>query len=204
MIGIIDYGLGNISAFVNIYRQLNIPIRVISSYGELSGVTKLILPGVGHFNYAMNKFTGSGMREPVTKMVMEDKVPVIGVCVGMQMLAKGSDEGDGDGLGWIDGYVHKFDPTTISNKTHLPHMGWNDVYPVGGSKLFDRMEQDARFYFLHSYYFACGQPQNCIAEAQYGIRYACAVNQDNIFGVQFHPEKSHHFGIRLLENFSRI
>lgn len=204
MIGIIDYGVGNISAFVNIYRQLNVPIKVVSTAAELKETSKLILPGVGHFNYAMQKFTDSGMRGPVTEMVLQDHVPVIGICVGMQMLAAGSDEGDHKGLGWIDGYVHRFDPATISNRTRLPHMGWNDVYPHNGHHLFAGMEQDARFYFLHSYYFSCNQPADCIAEAQYGIRYACAVNHNNIFGVQFHPEKSHHFGIRLLENFSKI
>lgn len=204
MVGIIDYGLGNINAFVNIYKQLNIPITVVNSHQQLSTITKLILPGVGHFDYAMQQFSNSGMREPVSKMVLEDKVPVIGICVGMQMLANGSDEGKEKGLGWINGYVHKFDPATISNKTHLPHMGWNDVYPTGQGGLFSGMEKDARFYFLHSYYFSCNEPQDTIAEAEYGIKYACAVNHSNIYGVQFHPEKSHHFGIRLLENFARI
>lgn len=204
MIGIIDYGLGNISAFANIYRQLNIPIRVVTTRQELAGITKLILPGVGHFNYAMKKFSDSGMRESVTEMVLGENVPVIGICVGMQMLAKGSDEGNAQGLSWIDGYVHRFDPATIFNRTQLPHMGWNNVYPLGNNQLFLGMEEDARFYFLHSYYFSCKESSNCIAEAEYGIRYACAVNHKNIFGVQFHPEKSHHFGIRLLENFSKI
>ena len=205
MIAIIDYGVGNIRAFTNIYRQLDIPIKIARSVEDLIDVSKIILPGVGAFDHAMEQLEQSGMRSRLDELVIQKKIPVIGVCVGMQMLAHSSDEGKLPGLGWIDASVKKFDENKISYSTHLPHMGWNDVKPLKPiNHLFDGLEKDARFYFLHSYYFSCNQPQDDIAEADYGGPYCCAINHENIYGVQFHPEKSHHYGVKLLENFSKI
>jgi glutamine amidotransferase len=135
-------------------------------------------------------------------MVVNDKVPVIGICVGMQMLAKSSDEGKLPGLGWMDATVRKFDASLLHQKTRLPHMGWNDVMPVSINPLLEGLETEARFYFLHSYYFDCHISSDTIARANYGIEFSCIVNHENIFGVQCHPEKSHHFGIQLLKNFA--
>ncbi len=204
MIAIIDYGLGNVLAFVNVYRRLNIPVSVAKTAGELTGAGKLILPGVGAFDHAMRQLNQSGMRQAVEQLVLQQGVPVLGICVGMQMLAKSSDEGKLQGLGWIDGTVRKFDVSTLPHGTHLPHMGWNDVKPVIDGGLFKGMEQDARFYFLHSYYFECHQPSNILALSDYGVRFACAVNHKNVYGIQFHPEKSHHFGNQLLKNFAEV
>lgn len=204
MITIIDYGLGNVLAFVNVYNRLNIPVSVAKSASDLDNATKLILPGVGSFDHAMQQFEQSGMRQPIELLVLQKAMPLLGICVGMQMLAKFSDEGELPGLGWIDGKVKKFDLSAMPRGTNLPHMGWNDMKPVVDGGLFKGLEQDARFYFLHSFYFECHQQSNVLAVTDYGGQFSCAVRRDNVYGVQFHPEKSHHFGSRLLKNFAEI
>jgi glutamine amidotransferase len=206
MITIINYGLGNVQAFVNVYKRLNIPVAVATNADELSGATKLILPGVGAFDHAMESLDASGMRQAVDDLVLKQRVPVLGVCVGMQMFAKASDEGKLPGLGWVNGRVRRFDPSKLQQPARLPHMGWNDVVPHGsvGARLFAGLEQDARFYFLHSYYFECMSNDNVLATSRYGDEFGCAVGADNILGVQFHPEKSHDYGVRLLKNFAEL
>jgi len=204
MITIINYGLGNISAFKNVYNRLNIPVKIATSNEELAGAKKIILPGVGAFDHAMKLLQESGMRDLLDDLVMKQKVPVMGICVGMQILAKSSEEGSLPGLSWIDGLVKKFDASKISHKTKFPHMGWNTIKPEKGNSLLTGFTEESKFYFLHSYYFACEQPENSIATTEYGIRFDCAVNKDNIFGVQFHPEKSHNNGIELLHNFAKL
>lgn len=206
MIGIINYGVGNISAFKNIYKQLNIPIKIVSSENELDDVSKIILPGVGHFDYAMTRFQDSGMVNRVNQMVMQDKTPVVGICVGMQMMAKRSDEGELAGLGWIDAEVKKFDPDLTMGKMQLPlpHMGWNDIEKSGNSPILEGLDHSSRFYFLHSYYFVCNNPNDIIAQTNYGGIYTSAANHENVYGIQFHPEKSHKYGIQLLKNFAEL
>lgn len=204
MIALIDYGVGNIYAFQNVYKRLNIPTKIAKTASDLNDVDKLILPGVGSFDYAMTQLNNSGMREKLDELVLEEKKPVIGICVGMQMMANGSDEGKLDGLRWIDASVKKFDEATIKYVTKLPHMGWNDVSPNRNHPLFIGLENDALFYFLHSYYFHCNDETDSIAKSDYGINFTSSVNHDNIYGIQFHPEKSHHYGEILLHNFSRI
>jgi imidazole glycerol-phosphate synthase subunit HisH len=204
MITIINYGLGNISAFANVYKRLNIPVTIATRREELKDAGKIILPGVGAFDHAMTLLQKSGMRETLDELVLEKKIPVIGICVGMQILAKSSDEGILPGLGWIDGVVKKFDASLIKHKTRLPHMGWNTIKPINGNGLFESLPEDPRFYFLHSYYFHCNNKVNTIANTQYGIEFASAVNSENIYGVQFHPEKSHENGIQLLNNFANL
>ena len=204
MISIVDYGLGNILAFVNVYKRLNIPVEVARSANELRAAQRIILPGVGAFDHAMERLDQSGMRGALEDLVKSRGVPVLGVCVGMQILAQTSDEGRLPGLGWIPGTVRRFDPSTLHQSTRLPHMGWNDARPTENGGLFANLENDARFYFLHSYYFSCAQTQNVAAVTEYGIEFSCAVRSQNIYGVQFHPEKSHHFGTQLLKNFAEL
>lgn len=204
MITLVDYGLGNIQAFANIYKRLNIPARTASSADELADADKLILPGVGAFDWAMTLLNESGMRERLEELVVGKGCPVLGICVGMQMMAKRSDEGKMAGLGWVDAEVKKFDEASFTQKTHLPHMGWNDVAPRDCGCLFKGLEHGARFYFLHSYYFVPHQESDVLAATDYNGVYASSVRSGNVFGVQFHPEKSHHWGIQLLKNFAEL
>jgi glutamine amidotransferase len=202
MITIIDYGLGNIRAFVNVYERMNIDTRIARSADDLKGATRLILPGVGTFDHAMELLNASGMRAPLTELVQDRRVPVLGVCVGMQILAESSEEGSASGLGWINARVLNFGSGPDSTGLPTPHMGWNDIEPVHNAALFSGLETGARFYFLHSYYVDCPDVQAVAARADYGVKFACSIRRDNVFGVQFHPEKSHRWGARLLKNFA--
>lgn len=204
MITIVDYGLGNIKAFVNVYKRLNVPINIAKTKDDFKNTTKIILPGVGAFDYAINQLNNSGMRGEIEKKVLTEGIPVIGICVGMQILAKSSDEGKLPGLGWIDGTVKIFDKENIPFKTKLPHMGWNSINPVANNLLMDGLNANSRFYFLHSYYFVCNNKSEELATTSYGINFTSAINKNNIYGIQFHPEKSHSNGITILNNFSRL
>ena len=205
MITIIDYGVGNINAFVNVYKRLNIQVKIAKTVADLEYAQKLILPGVGHFDHAMSELIKSGMKEKLDELVLVKKIPVIGICVGMQMMGKTSDEGLQEGLKWIDASVKKFDNTKINRVTRLlPHMGWNDVTPTKTNKLFEGLEKEALFYFLHSYYFECNNKSDIMASSEYGLEFTCAVKNENVYGIQFHPEKSHHYGETLLHNFAKL
>lgn len=204
MISIVDYGLGNVRAFSNMYKRLNIEAKVASTADELRLATKIVLPGVGAFDHAMELLQASGMRETLDDLVLNHKVPVLGICVGMQILAEGSDEGRLPGLGWVAGRVRAFRSIRQTENLPLPHMGWNDVRPIAGQRLFKGIEIDARFYFLHSYFFECAQADDTAAITEYGVDFSCAVHSGHVHGVQFHPEKSHHYGTHLLKNFAEL
>lgn len=203
MIGIIDYGVGNIKAFTNIYKNFDMQYKIVKCRDDFIDVTKLILPGVGSFDHAMTSLQNSGMREKLDELVLRDKLPVIGICVGMQMLAKSSDEGEIDGLGWINADVKKFDTSKIVNAP-LPHMGWNSLNIKENKQIVSNLDIDPKFYFLHSYYFECKNKDDVVATATYGEEFECIVNHDNIYGIQCHPEKSHHNGMHLLKNFGEL
>ena len=204
MITIVDYGLGNIRAFVNLYQKLNVPVKIARQGGDLEGSDKIILPGVGAFDFAMLKLNASGMREPLEYYVKTKHIPVLGVCVGMQIMGKASEEGHLCGLGWIDGEVKLLDRRKVPYKTKLPHMGWNSIDVHDKTGLFENLDSGSRFYFLHSYYFECQHSEDVVSSTEYGIRFASGVFHNNVFGVQFHPEKSHSNGMKLLYNFSRL
>lgn len=204
MITLIDYGVGNIYAFQNVYKRLNIPTKIAKRKEDLVNAKKLILPGVGSFDYAMTQLNASGMREKLDELVLENKVPVIGICVGMQIMGNRSDEGKLEGLKWINSEILKFDENLIQQRTKLPHMGWNDVDPINNHPLFIGLEKEAIFYFLHSFYFKCKNETESIAVSNYGISFSSAVNRENIYGIQFHPEKSHQHGEKLLHNFANL
>ncbi|UEQ78725.1 imidazole glycerol phosphate synthase subunit HisH [Chryseobacterium arthrosphaerae] len=204
MITLIDYGVGNINAFVNVYKRVDVPVKIAKTKEDLEGAQKLILPGVGHFDHAMTQLNNSGMRDKLDDLVLNHKVPVIGICVGMQMMANNSDEGNMEGLKWIDATVKKFDESKINQVTRLPHMGWNDVKPIKDIELFKGLEDNSIFYFLHTYYFQCNNAEDIMAVTEYGGEFASAAHHENKYGIQFHPEKSHHYGEILLHNFAKL
>lgn len=204
MIHIVDYGLGNVQAFLTMFKRLGLEATRAKTAEDLVGANKIILPGVGAFDHAIKLLDQSGMRPVLETLVVNDKVPVLGICVGMQILATSSEEGRLPGLGWVPGKVRSFRSDERSASLPLPHMGWNDVQPKSGAPIFAGLESDARFYFLHSYFFECDEPSHIAAAASYGVDFSCAVSAGNVYGVQFHPEKSHHFGAQLLKNFGEL
>jgi glutamine amidotransferase len=203
LISVVDYGLGNVQAFLNIFHRLNVPARAATSAEDLRGSSKLVLPGVGSFDWAMSRLNASGMRDSLHRMVREEGVPLLGVCVGMQMLCQGSEEGTAAGLGWVDAEVRRFKVGESAGALPLPHMGWNDVKPTSRQSLFRELG-DPRFYFLHTYYVEAARSGDVLAMTDYGGGFASAIAAENIYGTQFHPEKSHHWGIGLLRNFSEL
>ena len=204
MISIVDYGLGNILAIANIYKRLNIPTTMARAAADLERASHIILPGVGAFDWAMSRLNASGMRDALDEQVQGRGKPVLGICVGMQMMAGGSDEGREPGLGWFDARVRIFDESKFAGRTHLPHMGWNDVVPRRTDGLMKGLDATARFYFLHSYYFSPKDSADVLATTNYGEEFACAVQRASVYGAQFHPEKSHGWGIQLLKNFAEL
>jgi imidazole glycerol-phosphate synthase subunit HisH len=202
VIAILSYGLGNIKAFANIYKELNIPCVAAEDRATLAAADRIILPGVGAFDHAMSRLRESGLLETLEEQVIGRGKPVLGVCVGMQMLARLSEEGEKPGLGWIDGRVAKISFPERAARGLLPHMGWSAIKPEAGQPLLDGLDEKVGFYFLHSYRFICNDPADVIATADYSTPFHCAVRRGNIHGVQFHPEKSHLNGIRLLKNFA--
>jgi glutamine amidotransferase len=205
MIRIVDYGVGNIQAFMTLYKRMGIDVQRAYVTEDLAGATRLILPGVGHFDHAMQRLNDSGMRPALEAMVLGQGVPLLGVCVGMQMLAAGSDEGSLPGLNWVPGRVRAFAANPLSASLPMPHMGWNEVHLTADSSLFSGGFDDAaQFYFLHSYYFDAHEKADVAATAHYGLDFDAVVSRGHIHGVQCHPEKSHHWGAQLLKNFSEL
>ena len=204
MITIIDYGSGNIKAIANIYEKLKVEYSIASVPEEVIGAKKILLPGVGAFDETISKLDSTGFREVLDKEVLENNVPIMGICVGMQILAHSSEEGICKGLGYIKGKVKKINANTILHKPKLPHLGWNSIEIVKKNVLLREIDPQFGFYFLHTYYFECEDQNNVLATTTYGATFASAVHRENIFGIQFHPEKSHHNGVKLLHNFAKI
>ena len=201
MIGIINYGLGNVHSFINSYKVLGISAISITNRDELKRIDRLILPGVGSFDNAITKFNNSGLRNDIEDLIFNSNLPIMGVCIGMQIMAKSSSEGILGGLGWINGEVKIIDQ---KNSLILPHMGWNEIkVEQGNSKLLSNL-QSKRFYFLHSYHFVTSQDSHKIAYVNYGGDILAAISKNNIYGCQFHPEKSHSAGLKVLENFANL
>jgi glutamine amidotransferase len=201
MIGIIDYGSGNVAAFANVYSNLNIDFCVSSDLKLLSQADRFILPGVGAFDATMRSLLQTGIAEFLSTQVHDLKKKLLGVCVGMQVLSERSDEGMLPGFGWIQGEVRRIEGGGNGPPPRLPHMGWNSVRVDRECRLFDDVNQSEGFYFLHSYALKTESTAPC-AWVHYGEELVCAIQRDNIYAVQFHPEKSHSNGIQLLSNFA--
>jgi len=204
MIAIVNYGSGNLAAISNIYKQMNIPHAIVKDPVALANATRYILPGVGHFDYTMRTIKKSGMFDALQENVIVKGKPLLGICIGMQVLANSSEEGDCSGLGWIPGRVRRIQAE--ERGVRLPHMGWNSI-SIGRDimGLFKGVDETLGFYFLHSYYFDAVSTSSVLATTDYGGELVCGVtNMRNIFGLQFHPEKSHRNGVIVFRNFALI
>jgi glutamine amidotransferase len=201
MIVIVDYGVGNLSSVSNMLRKAGGDVTVSRDPVEILAADKLLLPGVGHFDHGMKMLNASGLREALDRFALELRRPVLGICLGAQILGKRSEEGVESGLGWIDMECHRFDAMP---GIRVPHMGWNQIRRKKPSPLLDHMEADARFYFVHSYRMICTEPEDVLATATHGVEFVCAVQRDNIMGTQFHPEKSLRHGLALMRSFVGI
>jgi imidazole glycerol-phosphate synthase subunit HisH len=201
---IIDYGVGNIGSIANMLRKINVESVITSDPVEISKASKLILCGIGAFDDGMTKLEALDIVDVLKKKVLEEKTPIMGVCLGMQLFTRGSEEGKKEGLGFVHGFTKKFDfSSNGQQKLRVPHMGWNEVHLTKPSPLFENMYEEPRFYFVHSYHAVMDQPQEELLTATYGYPFTAAFEKENIIGVQFHPEKSHKYGMRLYENFIR-
>jgi glutamine amidotransferase len=205
MIAIVNYGVGNLGSILNMLKKVgNTDTLIASREEEIRAADKIILPGVGSFDAGMEKINGSGLLGALNEAVLKDRKPLLGICLGMQLLTKGSEEGRLQGIGWIDAYTQRFRFEGPNAALKVPHMGWNEVRPLRDSKLTEGIGQPARFYFVHSYYVRCAREEDALLSCHYGIDFTCAVQRGNIMGVQFHPEKSHKFGMQVLRNFAAI
>ena len=205
MIIIVDYGLGNLQSIQSKIERLGYKdVRIAADAGELERAAKLILPGVGHFAEGMKNIRQYGLLEVLNRKVLQDKVPVLGICLGMQLLTRHSEEGDVDGLGWIDGVTKRFNFSMLLEKPRVPHVGWNSVSFRTDSLLSRGLAPDQRFYFTHSYCVSCDSEQDAVGTTHYGYDFVSVVQKGNIFGTQFHPEKSHKHGLQMIDNFLRF
>lgn len=204
MISIINYKAGNIKSIQNMLKRIGVKSMICSSIEEIEQADKLILPGVGHYDHGMKNLHQSGLIEILNKKVLKDKIPLLGICLGAQLLGNKSEEGIEKGLGWIDMDVIKFDKKKLSSSLKIPHMSWNEIKINKPSALFEGLNNESRFYFVHSYHMQPSERTDILSTTNYGYDFTSAIEKDNIYGVQFHPEKSHKFGMQLLTNFSNI
>jgi len=202
MIVIIDYEVGNLTSIKKMLKKVGAGDAIISGrIDDIENATKLILPGVGHFDYGMKQLKSSGLIDVLNKRVVADKVPILGICLGAQLLTKGSEEGEEKGLGWFNATTVKFDATKLSSHLKIPNMGWSDVTFKKDLPLFKDMPKDSRFYFVHTYHMVCHEETDVAVTTSYGYEFAAGIAKDNIMGMQFHPEKSHKYGMQFLRNF---
>ena len=203
MITVVDYGVGNVGAILNMLDYLGIDAEASSDGQQIASASKLILPGVGAFDTAMLTLRERRLIDPLNTAVLERRVPVLGVCLGMQLLARCSEEGQEQGLGYVDAEVVRI-TVPPGSALKVPHIGWMEVNPTGRGRLFAATQAPERFYFDHSYHVVCTDQEDVSATFSYGAELCCAVERANVFGVQFHPEKSHRFGMRVLNTFGQL
>ena len=203
MVGIINYGLGNLTSILNMHKRLSIDAVISSDRDVLKQADRLILPGVGHFRKGMENLQATGLQDFLQELVIVQQKPILGICLGAQLMTQFSEEGDVEGLGWVDARTVRFQPERLGN-LKVPHMGWRDITPTSDTTILRDLPADPRFYFVHTYHFDFSIPDEVAATAVYGYEFACAFHKGNIYGTQFHPEKSHKFGMRVLQNFAHI
>lgn len=201
MITIINYGMGNLGSILNMFKRIGQAAIITDNLSEIEKAEKLLLPGVGSFDQAMMRIKENGFLEILNHKALVEKVPILGICLGMQLLTKGSEEGTLPGLNWIEADTLRF---PRNNGLKVPHMGWNLVFPTTASPLTINLPEESRFYFVHSYYVKVAKEENSILKTEYGLRFDAAIQKENIFGAQFHPEKSHKFGMQFLKNFASL
>ena len=205
MIVIVDYGMGNLGSILNMLKKIGAPARISADRAEIAAGDKLVLPGVGAFDTAMRHLAESGLRDVLDELVLRRKVPTIGLCLGMQLLTEGSEEGSLPGLGWIAGSTKKFRFSESDEATlKVPHMGWNTVRPALDKTLAQGLYDPSRFYFVHSYHVDLKDPSDAAGYTHYGYEFVSMVQKGHIMGTQFHPEKSHKFGMKLLRGFAEM
>jgi glutamine amidotransferase len=201
MITIIDYGMGNLGSVVNMLRRVEVECEVTGDPARIASASRILLPGVGAFDAAMERIDAAGIRPVLDDKALRQRVPVLGICLGMQLLTRGSEEGMQPGLGWIPADTRRL-PGDLGIK--IPHMGWNVAERTRPCALTERLDGEIRFYFVHSYCVQTDDPRDTVLRTRYGVDFAAAVQRDNIMGAQFHPEKSHRFGMQLLRNFAEL
>jgi glutamine amidotransferase len=204
MIVVVDYGVGNLGSIVNMFKKVGVKAVASSDKAVIEQAEKLILPGIGAFDAGMQKLNERGLVPLLTQLVMEKKIPVLGLCLGLQLMTRGSEEGQLAGLGWFDAETVRFNFDADQSHLKVPHMGWNTIEIRNNHPLLANLDVDARFYFVHSYYVRCHAANSVLAETDYGGLFHSIVGKENIVGAQFHPEKSHKFGMHLLKNFAEL
>ena len=204
MITIIDYGMGNLGSIQNMFKRVGAECQITADIRKIIASNKILLPGVGAFDTAMSKINAiEGLRVVLDKKALEEKVPVLGICLGMQLLTKRSDEGQLPGLGWVEAETLQF-PRKSNPSLKIPHMGWNEVFIKKASRLVNELPEDPRFYFVHSYHVRCCNDEDILCTTNYGMEFHSMIQHENIMGAQFHPEKSHKFGMKIFENFAKL
>jgi glutamine amidotransferase len=201
MLTIIDYKAGNVRSIQNMLKKIGVKSLISGKPEDVQAAEKLILPGVGHFDYGMEQLEKSGLIPVLNRKVMEEKIPILGICLGVQLFTKSSEEGSRAGLGWLNARTVAFDKNRLPEHCKIPHMGWNQVSYNPKSPIFANMPEDARFYFVHSFHLVGENPDDIVVEAEYGYKFTAGFEHENIIGLQFHPEKSHKFGMQVLRNF---
>lgn len=204
MIIIVDYKMGNTGSILNMLRRIGAVAKISSEPEEIMSAEKLILPGVGAFDKGMSNLQQSGLFHLLKERVLKDKIPILGICLGMQLLTINSEEGRLSGFGWIDAQTIRFKFDEACPVIKVPHMGWNSVSFKQSNDLSKEFDEDPRFYFVHSYHVVCNKGDNILAKTLYGYEFTSIIQNENIYGVQFHPEKSHKYGLRLLKNFVNL
>ena len=204
MICIVDYGIGNLKSIIKLFKRLNLDVQLTSDPDEVKRATKLVLPGVGHFAWGMRNLRKLGLIEALHESVMIRRVPILGICLGMQLFSRKSEEGNGVGLGWIEAETRRFELPPDSSRLRIPHMGWNSLEIKKSSPLLNNVGQNSLFYFAHSFHVVCADTADILATTRYGIEFVSCLRRENIFGIQFHPEKSHRDGVQLLTNYAEL